>query len=322
MVSVYPTRDRTAWIVSHRPARNGAPDPMRPHGVFLEDEPLASGEVVRSGVVLLTNRECPWHCLMCDLWKDTTVEPVPRGAIPAQVSVALTSWRGAGESPRQLKLYNSGSFFDAAAIPPEDYPAIAHQIEFAGHVVVESHPRLVGDRTWRWRDLLHGSLEVAMGLETAHPEVLARLNKQLDGAMFAAAAERLRAEGVALRVFLLVNPPFLFGAEAREWVVKSAEFSFACGATAVSLIPTRSGNGALEQLAAAGEFVAPTLAEFERTVDAVRALGKARVFADTWGLELFAACPECRSARIQRLQAANLSQRIEPAGRCSACGGA
>ena len=43
-------------------------------------------------------------------------------------------------------------------------------------MIVESHPSLVGERTWRLRDrLARGShttrLEVAMGLETAHPEL-------------------------------------------------------------------------------------------------------------------------------------------------------
>ena len=70
--------------------------------------------------------------------------------------------------PEQIKLYNSGSFFDPAAIPPADYPAIARTIVFAKRVVVESHPRLVGEKALRFRDLLSGSLEVAMGLETVH----------------------------------------------------------------------------------------------------------------------------------------------------------
>ena len=71
-VSPYPARGRTAWILAQRPPRPAVRDPNVPHGVFLERERLASGDVADSGVVLLTNRECPWRCLMCDLWKDTT----------------------------------------------------------------------------------------------------------------------------------------------------------------------------------------------------------------------------------------------------------
>ncbi len=321
MPSVYPTHDRSAWIVAQRGHRNGIPDPNRPHGVFLEEERLASGEVASSGVVLLTNKECPWRCLMCDLWKDTTTETVPAGAIPRQIDHALEVWRTAGPLPQQVKLYNSGSFFDPAAIPPEDYAAIAERIAFAENVVVESHPRLVGERTRRLRDLLAGTLEVALGLETAHPDVLDRLNKQLDPDQFARAAATLRDEGIAVRVFLLVNPPFLSETEGLDWVVKSAAFAFGCGASTVSLIPTRLGNGAMEQLFAAGEFTLPTLGTLERAMQACQSLGRGRVLADTWGIETFASCPECRNARIARLQRMNRTQRAEPPIDCPACGG-
>ncbi|HVU24070.1 MAG TPA: hypothetical protein VHE13_08095 [Opitutus sp.] len=320
MTSVYPARDRTAWIKAQRPPRGAAPDPTRPHGVFLEDEPLASGAIASTGVVLLTNKECPWHCLMCDLWKDTTTRRVPVGAIPQQLDFALETWRKAGATPRQLKLYNSGSFFDAQAIPPDDYPAIAQKIAFAQNIVVECHPRLIGDRTLRLRDLLAGSLEVAIGLETAHAEILERLNKQFDLADFARAAGFLRDHGVALRAFLLVNPPFLDEAGGLAWVVKSAAFAFDCGATAVSLIPTRTGNGAMKRLLAAGEFTPPTLATLERAQQTALALKRGRVFADTWDLEAFSRCPQCFDARVERLRSMNLSQLNQPPIACTACG--
>lgn len=227
MPSVYPERDRSAWITAQRPPRPAQADPERPHGIFLERERLASGDIVSSGVVLLTNKECPWRCLMCDLWKDTTTETVPRGAIPRQVEQAVTQWSREGARPRQVKLYNSGSFFDPAAIPPEDYAAVAARVAFADNVVVESHPRLIGDRCLQLRDHLAGGLEVAMGLETAHPDVLQRLNKQFDLTDFARAAERLRRGRIAIRVFVLVNPPFMSEAEGIEWAVKSAGFAFA-----------------------------------------------------------------------------------------------
>ena len=319
---VYPAERRTDWILAQRPPRAGVPDPEKPHGVFLEEERLASGEVVSSGVVLLTNKECPWRCLMCDLWKDTTTETVPAGAIPRQIEFARRTWATTGSEPRQVKLYNSGSFFDAAAIPPGDYEAIAAKVAFADNVVVESHPRLVGERSRRFHDLLDGALEVAMGLETAHPEVLERLNKNFDLAQFARAADFLGAEGIALRVFLLVHPPFLAGESAQEWLVKSAAFAFDCGASAVSLIPTRTGNGAMERLLASGEFVPPTLAALEQALDAALALRRGRVFADTWGLEPFSRCPQCFAARRERLSAINLAQEEQPRITCAACGGA
>jgi hypothetical protein len=321
MTSAYPTRGRTAWILAQRPQRLAVPDPNAPHGVFLERERLASGAVADSGVVLLTNRECPWRCLMCDLWKDTTRESVPEGAIPRQVETAVRAWSDSGTLPVQVKLYNSGSFFDPAAIPPADYAPVARQIAFARNVVVESHPLLIGDRARVLRDLLAGSLEVALGLETAHPEVLEKLNKKFDLAQFARAAEFLAAERIAMRAFILVNPPFLDERSGLEWVAKSAEFAFACGAGAVALIPTRAGNGAMERLLQSGEFAKPTIATLEAAQRAALALGRGRVFADTWDLGSFSACPRCLTARRERLEAVNQTQRDVPPVHCSVCGG-
>ena len=340
-------------ITAQRPPRVATIDLFKPHGFFLEEELAGSGRIVSSGTILLTNKECPWRCLMCDLWKNTLTETVPLGAIPKQIDFALVQLGG---SPEQIKLYNSGSFFDPAAIPLADYPHIARTVSFAKHVVVESHPRLVGEKALRLRDLLSGSLEVAMGLETIHPQVLPRLNKKFNLEHFSYASEFLRREGVAMRAFVLVKPPYLNDAEGIEWAVKSAAFAFDCGAAVVSLIPTRGGNGAMERLRDAGDFTPPKLTTLERAMEQALECARPRaqqrdpferaqkfhttptlnvaapedgrtpaamprVFADTWDLETFSTCAACFEKRRQRLHAMNLSQTILPQTNCSTCGG-
>jgi uncharacterized Fe-S cluster-containing MiaB family protein len=52
-------------------------------------------------------------------------------------------------------------------------------------------------------------LEVAMGLETVHPDALERLHKRMTVDQFADAASRLVRSGVTVRVFLLIAPPFV-----------------------------------------------------------------------------------------------------------------
>ncbi|MGZ6971756.1 MAG: hypothetical protein ACXVID_08845, partial [Thermoanaerobaculia bacterium] len=74
---------REKAVLDLRPPRN-AVDPLRPYGLFVEEEPRAGGGTDRVATIFLTNRECPWHCLMCDLWKNTLTAPTPKGAIPAQ----------------------------------------------------------------------------------------------------------------------------------------------------------------------------------------------------------------------------------------------
>jgi len=318
MGAALPTRDLAAWIMAQRPPRPTALDPFKPQAFFLEEPEAGSGRSVSSAAILLTNKECPWRCLMCDLWKNTTTQTVPPGAIPRQIEHALSQFPS---RPEQIKLYNSGSFFDPAAIPPADYPAIARLVGFARRVVVESHPRLVGEKALRFRDLLSGSLEVAMGLETVHPRVLPRLNKKFDLTHFSRAAAFLRGHGISVRAFVLVKPPFLDEAEGVEWAVKSAAFALSCGATVVSLIPTRPGNGALEQLMASGQFSPPRLSSLEKALQfALELPGDGRIFADTWNLEQFSHCPACLEKRRKRLHAMNLAQQFVPAVNCQACG--
>src|SRR5215472_85778 len=68
--SVYSNNDQSAWIISQRPPK-AAVSAFEPNGFFLECERSRSGHVVTSGTILLANKECPWRCLMCDLWKHT-----------------------------------------------------------------------------------------------------------------------------------------------------------------------------------------------------------------------------------------------------------
>ena len=157
------------------------------------------------------------------------------------------------EAPR-IKLYNSGNFFDPRALPRDDYPEVARLCDDFRRVIVENHPKLCGDDVFRFRDLIQGRLEIAMGLETIHPQALAMLNKQMTVADFETAAQRMRREGVDLRVFLLLGPPGVVAAESVAWTIRSAEFAFQCGALHCAVIPTRAGNGAMDALQRRGAF--------------------------------------------------------------------
>ena len=129
------------WILSKRGSKN-AVDPLKPYGWLVEKERTPSGRIEDTAIIFLTNRECQYHCLMCDLWKNTTDFSVPAGSIPQQIEMALNQMAPA----RHLKLYNSGSFFDERAIPSSDYEKIADLVSGFETVIVESHPRLVNEK--------------------------------------------------------------------------------------------------------------------------------------------------------------------------------
>jgi radical SAM enzyme (TIGR01210 family) len=323
-VTGYPeeTSARRRWIGELRGPHH-ARDPWRPHGFFVEEERSEGGAITPVVSVLLTNRECPWRCLMCDLWQNTLTETVPPGAIPAQIDYALRELcQYLGPTPfgwASIKLYNSGSFFDERAIPAGDYREVAQRVSGFQRVIVECHPKLVGEPVLRFRDLIGTELEVAMGLETANPDTLARLNKGMTLEDFASAAEFLVRNGVSVRAFILLKPPFTEEAEGIVWAKRSIDFAFDCGAGVASVIPTRSGNGAMEALAARGEFSRPRLSSLEEVLDYGVGLQRGRVFADLWDLERFSNCGACFEGRKQRLKTINLSQRQQSAVTCSQC---
>ena len=339
-MALYPqsSAERDRFVLSRRRPRP-ALDPWQYQNLLVEDERTAEGLVAPVATVFLTGRECPWRCAMCDLWQHTTEDDTPRGAIAAQVAAATAILRSRPDSVSRVKLYNAGSFFDPRAVPDDDYDGVAAALSGFTHVVVESHPALVGPRVDRLLFALdrHGGdnrrvteLEVAMGLETAHPEALRSLHKRMTVDDFTAAADALRKRGVALRVFLLVFPPFVPFDEHDEWLRRSIDVAFDCGAGVVSLVPTRSGNGTLEALASEGLFRAPTLADVERSIDLALAHAfssgahrgrstRGRVFVDLWDIERFAACSDCLDTRRARLHATNLEQRRLPRASCPRC---
>ena len=128
---------------------------------------------------------------------------------------------------------------------------------------------------------------------------------------------------MAIRVFLLVSPPFIPPAEQDAWLVRSVDAAFAHGASAVSLIPVRPGNGAMEALTRTGEFQAPTLHDIERSLHLARTHARVtgRLFVDLWDLGRFAECRVCLDARGGRLLRMNLDQRELPPVPCAHCGG-
>jgi radical SAM enzyme (TIGR01210 family) len=314
----YPARgaDRDRWILSHRGAK--APlDRHRAYAAVSEAEPDSAGVLQPTSVVFLTNKECPFRCLMCDLWRNTLDARVEPADIPTQIRGALATLPLA----RWIKLYNAGSFFDPEAIPVAADQAIAREIDRFERVIVEAHPAFLagahGERCLRFRDRLHGALEVAVGLETAHAEVLARLNKRMTLESFRGAAEFLARHAIALRVFILLKPPFMSEDEGVEWACRSIDLAADCGAVVCSIIPTRGGNGAMEAL---GEsFSPPRLTSLETVVEygLSRANGRVRILADLWDADRLDGC-DCAADRLVRLHTMNRDQQ-PPAPVVCAC---
>ena len=300
------------WIVSSRGKKNSV-DPQRPYAWLVEKERSRSGEVEDTAIIFLTNQECPYHCLMCDLWKNTTDRPVPVGSIPDQIEWALKQMPYA----RHLKLYNSGSFFDEGAIPEADYQRIASLVSGFDTVIVESHAKLINEKCLRFRDMLKPELQVAIGLETVHKEILRKLNKHMTIDDFRKSVVFLTQNGIRTRAFVLLRPPFLSESEGIYWAKRSIDFAFSSGVDCCIIIPVRAGNGAMDHLLENGDFSLPDIHSLEKVLEYGIGLNAGRVFADTWDLGLFSRCSKCIDQITNRLIAMNLEQKIVSREKCT-----
>ena len=293
-------------------------DPYTAHGALVEEERRPDGTRESALTIFLAGAECPFTCSFCDLWRFTIDGPTPPGALVTQVEKILNA--SAAPPPKRLKLYNASNFFDRRAVPLADRERLAALAEPFAAVTVESHVNTIGAETLAFARRLRGRLEVAVGLETIHPEASARLNKRLELPRFDAGARLLADNGIDLRVFVLVGTPHVPAEESVAWTIRTVEYAVERGASVVAIIPVRGGNGEMERLQSLGEFTPPTLLQLEAALDGSLGFTRCVVTADSWDVERFAPCDACRHARIERLQRINVTGRPEPRVGCAACG--
>jgi radical SAM enzyme (TIGR01210 family) len=243
--------------------------------------------------------------------------PTVPGALIKQLRPILDSLEG--PTPDRLKLYNASNFFDSRTVPPDDIPEIATMSARFGAVTVESHANTIGPPTLAFARQIPGRLEVAVGLETIHPVAMAHLNKRLDLARFDRAAAFLSENGIDVRVFVLLGAPYVEADESVAWTLRTVEYAVARGASIVSIIPVRGGNGELERLEALGHFTPPTLSQLEDALDGCLQLKSAVVTADLWDADLLVACEHCKPERIKRLRVVSLTGRDARRITCQWC---
>lgn len=287
---------------------------------MLEEERRPDGKIEQALTVFLTGAECPFTCSFCDLWQWTIDGPTPPGALTSQLESVLQALDR--PVPDRLKIYNASNFFDQRAVPSEDLLGIARLANSFAAVTVESHANTIGANTLAFARQIPGRLEVAVGLETIHPVAAAHLNKRLDLARFDSATRFLSENGVDLRVFVLLGAPYVPAEESIAWTVRSVEYAVEQGASVVSIIPVRGGNGEMERLKALGQFTPPTLLQLEDALDGCLQFTSAVVIADLWDVERLSACEHCRAERVERLRRMNVSGRPEPRIFCGVCGAA
>lgn len=334
-----PTSEQLRALRPAKPDR----DPYRHQGWVVDTEPDGFGGTAQAITLFLTGSECRFTCSMCDLWQYTLHGETPEGSLPAQIRNALSECRPtlppADGQQRWLKLYNAANFFDRRNVPPIDLPNIAPLCSGMDRVIVENHAALfasrdVRERTLAFADSLEGQLEIAMGLETIDAGAMSRLNKRLTCEQFESACAFLRRHGIAVRAFVLLQPPGVPQESAVDACVQDCVAAWSWGVDTCCIIPTRPGRGWLQKQQELQLWQPPNAAQMERAIDASidwlkdrrsRTHGSAAVrhpvvLSDLWDWEGVAGtCDACREARRNRLHAIHLQQSPIDPWNCPFC---
>ena len=195
--------------------------PAEPVSVWSEKD-VAAGKTVDALVAILRTGGCWWSrksgCLMCG-YNAGSANGISAQDLVAQFGRALERHEG----QPFIKIYTSGSFLDPGEVAPEARDAI---LEMAGgraeRVLVESRPEFVVDVTLAEALDRVGSLEVAIGLETADDAVRARcVNKGFMFRDFERACATAGEAGADVRAYLLLKPPYMTEGRAIEDAVAS-----------------------------------------------------------------------------------------------------
>lgn len=311
---------RSHWIRNLRKKIKRPTESSIPH-TLLETEPALDGSPIQTGTIFLINRECPWTCVMCDLWQNTTTRQLPPGYVTQQIKQAISKLRSESNIPiRQIKVYNSGSFFDLGAIPSDEYTAIAKLLDEFDRVIVECHPKLIGDQTTAFARMLKPKLEIAMGLESASDDILQRLNKRFTMADYRSACSILSDHSIDHRAFVMIQPPFVRPDQTLDLCLTTLEVAFDYGAVCASLIPTRITTGAMRSLQQTGDLHPLSLEQVESCFEAALDLKKrGQVWVDTWDLHHIRSCSSCFETRRARIEKMNATQSKLPKSVCASC---
>ncbi|MCI4368187.1 MAG: archaeosine biosynthesis radical SAM protein RaSEA [Thermoplasmata archaeon] len=309
-----------AGNVAHdrRPAAGGPESASRYVNLWTEPEALGT-ERVRAFVLILRTRGCYWAdakgCSMCGYSKDTLGRSATPEELAEQLAHALARYQG----EPYVKVYTSGSFLDDREVDPVSRGRIVGA--FAGKArrfLFETLPEFITEANLLpLKEAFPGELEVAQGLESTQPEVLARfVNKGSTPQEYLEAADRVRALGLQAKGYLLLKPPYLTENEAAHDVARSIELA-ASRFDTLSVNPVHIQNGTVvEWLFRRGRYRPPwlwSLVDVLREGARIRNSTRLVSFPTAGGLPRGPHnCGECDRAVLEAIEEASLSQEFGP----------
>ncbi len=217
------------------------------------------GKTREERVLILRTRGCSWSyhsgCSMCGFWEDTN--PNIKGEdIEAQVDDFLSKF----PKGDVIKIFTSGSFLDDIEIRRDVQKRILEKLARGyENIIIETRPEYV-KKSMDYIKPYGDRLQVAIGLESSNQNVLKySVNKNYTHEDFKNAAMLLKNNGLSVRTYVLLKPPFLTEAEAIKDSIQTI-FDVMPYSDIISLNPLNVQKGTyVEFLYKQGRFRPPYL---------------------------------------------------------------
>ena len=277
-----------------------------------KEEDLLDNERVRAMVLILRTSGCWWSkkkgCLMCG-YNSASDSSIDLSDILAQLKVAIERY----DDERFVKIYTSGSFLDRNEIPLEARKAIMEAFPSAQRILFESRPEFVTAE--ELSTLPKDRVQVALGLESANNEILRKcIQKGFLVEDYVKAASLLGENGIPVRTYLLLKPPFLTERQAMQDTIRSIEFA-APYSESISVNPLNVQKDTMvERLWRRGDYRPPWLFTLVEVLKAGKALTEKRVFSSPSGagsLRGVHNCEKCDAQFIEAVKRHSFSQDVK-----------
>ena len=217
---------------------------------------LLDNELVDSFTIIFRTKGCSWAeeagCLMCGY--HTASNPhIQQEDILKQLEKARSIYDG----ERLVKIYTSGSFLDPREIQPTLGEKVLRSFE-ADKIIIESRSEFVKHDVLNEYSKSVPCLEVSIGLESHNDFVLNNcINKGSTVEDYRIASELIFEQGLKLRTYLLLKPPFLTEYESIQDLIRSIS-SVSSSDNTVSINPVNiQKDSFLEKLWYRGEYRPP-----------------------------------------------------------------
>lgn len=216
---------------------------------------------VNAGVIILPTIGCRWGrkvgCIMCGYVYDAARE-IRQDKIIEEFKKAIKKI----DNIEYLKIFTSGSFLDPQELSARSVREILSNVpESVRRVQIESRPEFIKEKVLlNIKNMLTAELEIGIGLESANDRIRESINKGFSFDDFKKGVKICKKNGVKVKAYLLLKPPFLTEKEALQDAKDSIAKAQKAGADRVSVNPLNVQRGTLvEKLWQRGEYRPPWL---------------------------------------------------------------